>query len=465
MYKQASILSLSKMAEKAFSFFTVIQLTYLFQPEAMGRFFFYFSFISLLIPIMDLGLKKVFVLRWNKANKLERSELFGSLIIIKIILGFICLGFALLIDRVVNGTDSSLLSVGCCFLAIFSDELAQLFRSADHAKEVYTYEIISPLIAKLSCLLVIFFFKNHMESIEIVLLTYACCNIIAILLSSFSLRSCIPSFNLAHLKSQSISVIREGLPFSFTSIFVMLAFFADSVILSFYSLEQTGIYNCAYRIIIVFGVLSGGICHVAFTRFSNYSAKSDLASINDSLNQIIPFIVILFGGILFFVMALGQELIDFIYSEDFKSAGYIMLLLAPFVLLAALSNIFAHTLESLSLQKKVMKFNLYSCGANIIANILFIPVWGMYAAAVSTVITEFLNCVMSYLAVKKLGLEFRFSPRLYISLILLALGAFWVSEFNLFIGSGLGLLMLISVSFTFLKTNSKFKTGEKSCVL
>ena len=245
----------------------------------------------------------------------------------------------------------------------------------------------------------------------------------------------------------------------------MLAFFADSVILSFYSLEQTGIYNCAYRIIIVFGVLSGGICHVAFTRFSHYSATSDLSSINKSLNQIIPFIVVLFGGILFFVMALGQELIDFIYSEDFKSAGSIMLLLAPFVLLAALSNIFAHTLEAMSLQKKVMKFNLYSCGANIIANIIFIPIWGMYAAAVSTVITEFLNCVMSYLAVRKEGIDFTFSSRVYISLILLALGAFWVSELNLFIGSGLGFLMLVSITFTFLKTNSKFKTGEKSCVL
>ena len=465
MYKQASILSLSKMAEKAFSFLTIIQLTYLFKPEAMGRFFFYFSFISLLIPIMDLGLKKVFVIHWNKTSQVERSELFGSLIIIKMLLGLVCLGLALLVDQAFNGFDASALSVCCCFLAIFSDELGQLFRSADHAKEIYTYEIISPFIAKLTCLAAVFLFKSHIGSIELVLVTYASCNVIAVLLSSVSLRSCMPRFSLQHLKSQSTRLMREGLPFSFTSIFVMLAFFADSVILSFYSLEQTGIYNCAYRIIIVFGVLSGGICHVAFTRFSHYSAKSDLSSINHSLKQIIPFLIVLFGGILFFVMALGQELIDFVYPEDFKTAGTIMLLLAPFILLAALSNIFAHTLEAMSLQKKVMKFNLYSCGANIVANIIFIPIWGMYAAAISTVITEFLNCLMSYLAVRKLGIKFSFSAALYINLSLLALGAFWVSEMNLFIGSGLGVLMLVLIMLSFLKINSKIKTGEKSCVL
>ena len=78
MYKQATIISLGKMTEKFSSFLAVIVLTYCFGPDEIGSFYYYFSFMSLMIPLMDMGLKKVFVLRSHSLSKENQRKLLGS---------------------------------------------------------------------------------------------------------------------------------------------------------------------------------------------------------------------------------------------------------------------------------------------------------------------------------------------------------------------------------------------------
>ena len=463
MFKKAITLSVSKFLEKVFSFLIIITLTYIFAQGEVGRFFYYFSLVSLTIPVMDFGLRKILVLKWNKQNPSENSKLIASIIITKIMLGTICLGVVLLVDFAINYNTFAPEAVILCFIAIFSDELGQIFRAPDHANQKFSFEIVTPLLSRLLCFISILVFKENLISIENALIFYAIWNTIGALLSFISYLSYKPKISISHTKTNMKIYLKEGYAFSLTSFFVMISFYVDSVILGAYSLEETGIYNCAFRIILVFGILSSGFSHVLFSKFA-----SDKGSIKDSaklLKKITPLVVTLFACIAIGTLALNKQAIGAIYSKEFEEASTILIVLTPFILFSALSNIFAHALEANGLQKKVMTFNIISCFFNIITNLIFIPYWGMYAAALTTVVTEFLNLTLSYLLLRNAGVNpFEKFPTICRNLIILIALVGCIAHFlPLIPGIILGAMAFIPLYIRVFKKTNQLQ-GELKCV-
>ena len=86
----------------------------------------------------------------------------------------------------------------------------------------------------------------------------------------------------------------------------------------------------------------------------------------------------------------------------------------------------------------------------------------MYAAAITTLITESINCLLSFYAVRKAGVRIKLSPRIGLSLAALSFAAFYVSDMNLFIGASLASLSLIIITYLSIK-NIQIQTGEESC--
>jgi O-antigen/teichoic acid export membrane protein len=459
MFKQASLISLSKLLEKSFSFLAIIQLTYIFQPYVIGKFFFYFSLISVLMPIMDFGLKKLFVVKSTALKESTKAKLFGTLISLKFFCGFLALAIALILELSLNWSSPSLLAIFYCFVAVFADDLGQLFRSADHAKEIYKYEILSPIVNKLTCLLAIYFSTPFLTSVESALRLYALSSLLGASLSLLALKSCIPDFNTHYLKYHSTKLLKEGFPFSITTLFVMVSFYIDSVILGLHSLEENGIYNAAFRIIIVFGFLSSGVSHVLFAKFSRKS-KNDAMQINQSLHYVVPIVLTVFTSLAIGTAALSNSAVALIYKEQYAEAANLLFLLSPFIIFSSLSNIFAHTLEACGLQKKVMKFNASTCLFNLITNLIFIPFGGMYAAAITTIFTEAANTFLSYRELKKQGLTIKAKsllPNIYI-LFVMSITGFFAYQLSLFTGALLGAAVfvpLLILHFKYLKTQNQ----------
>ena len=306
MLKNASFISLCRLLEKLCSFLVVIQLTYIFSPESMGQFFFYFSLVSLLIPLMDFGLKKLFVLKFKSRSNYENRETLATLLALKVICGLVTLGIAVSVDFLMNRGQLNFEAILFCFLAIFADEPGQFFKSPDHARENYATEILAPVINKSSCLLIIFLLKDQLESFTSALMIYALTSFLSIMISIYSLKGYFPKFSSQHFRSNAINLFKDGLPFSLTGLFVMISFFIDSVILGFFSMEENGIYNFAFRIIIVFGVLSVGFSQVIFARVSRIQTHRK-NSISETLKNVLPIMMTLFISISIGVVSLGER--------------------------------------------------------------------------------------------------------------------------------------------------------------
>ncbi|NQZ56619.1 MAG: oligosaccharide flippase family protein [Lentisphaeraceae bacterium] len=463
MLKQASYISLSRFVEKVFSFLIIIVITNLMAPSEIGRFFFYFSLISLLIPLMDMGFEKIFVRHWSQSTEEDRQVFLGHLIFTKICFACCTLAIAQLVDVLLLGDKSSSYAVLCCFIAVFSNELGTLLRGPDHARERYRYEIIVPVICRLCCVTCIFFMRDYLLSIEDVLLCYAVFNFAGTLLSMKALGNCRPLFNRGFSRRQMMAIVKEGLPYSLTSVFVMFSFFVDSVILGMYSLEETAFYNCSFRIIIVFSILSSGLSHVIFSRYSQLAAHQKFSEISSHLQKYLPFVVVFFGSILLGVMAVSPQAIEFLYGEKFSSSAIILTILAPFILLSALSNLFAHTLEACGAAFKVMRFNMITATFNLVANLIFIPIWGMYGAAVTTLLTELANMLLSYHALTSRGIKpFSRVPRRALAILLIMFCvALPASQLELFPALLLGsVIFIILIKPYFIELKAK---GEELC--
>lgn len=460
MFQKAITLSASKFVEKIASFLIIILLTYIFAQKEVGRFFYYFSLVSLTIPVMDFGLRKLLVLKWGKD---DNESLISSIIISKLLLGFICWLIVLVVDLVINFNHFSPLAASLCFLTIFADEVGQIFRAPDHANEKYAFEIFVPLLSKILCLVTIFIFKDYLVTIENVLMIYAGWNIFSAIASSFSIFKYSPKLSTKHFRNNFKPYLKEGYAFSLTGFLVMMSFFVDSVILGIYSFEETGIYNCAFRIVLVFGILSCGFSHVLFSRLS--AESKTLIDSKSHLETMVPLVFTLFTCIAIGTISLSSQAITFLYSEEFSEASIILVILSPFIILSSLSNIFAHTLEAHGLQRKVMTFNIISCSFNLITNLIFIPIWGMYAAAITTVLTEMINLTFCYLLLKNAGFNpFIKFPKVCRNLILIIIAAGVIAHFlPLLPGALIGAAVFIPLYFKIFKNIQK-NQGEPKCV-
>ncbi|NQZ56649.1 MAG: flippase [Lentisphaeraceae bacterium] len=386
------LLSLAKFAEKGTSFFVVVLIARFFGSEGAGEFFYYFSLASLFIPMMDMGFKKLLLQEWDCLDQPGRKNYLSTLIYSKVICGISALSAGLLVECCSRGDSANFAATCAAFAAIYLDEFGQLLRAPDHARERFGLEGTLPPLARLLTLAGVFIFAGKLQFGWQVCWVYAAANGLIALFSLAGCRGCWPSMKAPSVK-QVKNVFVRGFPFSMTSLFVMISFYVDSVMLGHFSIAEVGLYNASYRIIIVAAVLSGGLCHVLFPRISRLSKEGEFQQCNALLSTSTRLFILVFGGLVVGALLLGNQLMPAVYGEAFEDSGILFVMLAPLILLASLTSLYGLSLEAMGLQKVIIKISMFSASFNVLSNLIFIPYMGAQGAAITTVLTELLSLV------------------------------------------------------------------------
>jgi O-antigen/teichoic acid export membrane protein len=116
---------------------------------------------------------------------------------------------------------------------------------------------------------------------------------------------------------------------------------------------------------------------------------------------------ILFGGIL-----LSKEIIMLIFGSQYVLASTSFSILLLFFFLMSFSIVFTNFLISHNKEKFFLKVRIISTIANIILNFIFIPLFGIIGAAITTVISEIINLIYLYFETKKI-INFKFKIIFY----------------------------------------------------
>ncbi|MBC7248223.1 MAG: oligosaccharide flippase family protein [Actinobacteria bacterium] len=203
-----------------------------------------------------------------------------------------------------------------------------------------------------------------------------------------------PYFNLKFSKY----ALMTGIPFFFSIVLIRIYYNLDTVMLGFMkSDEMVGLYNAAYKIILVILGLGSLLQEAFFPLYSRYYKESReklqiLLNISEKVYATIA-LPIGVGGTL-----LAKPLLILIYGNNYEGATIPFQILIWTVVVILFSLTFGFTLMSCDMERAYMLG--VGCGAlaNIILNSLLIPPFGMTGAAVATLAAEVV--VIIYMIVK-----------------------------------------------------------------
>lgn len=244
------------------------------------------------------------------------------------------------------------------------------------------------------------------------------------------------------------SLLKKSLPLALAAIFSMLYFKLDIIMLSMMKLPaDVGIYGLAYKVLeslLFFPAMFVGLMMPLLSRY----AFSDKKAFNKIGQKTLDILVIFIIPMVIGVILISPKIIGLISGKSFlESAGILN------ILIIATGVIFLGTLFSnmvIALEKQKSLTFIYALGAifNLIANLIFIPRYSYYGAAMTTLGTELLvTCLMMAIIFQANKSLPRFQNILKCSLagLIMALPLFFFGQWSIFILVPLAAMVYFSV--------------------
>lgn len=205
-------------------------------------------------------------------------------------------------------------------------------------------------------------------------------------------------FGWKHVKSLST--------FSFwiflTSSGVMMYTYADRVIIGYYlSNADVGVYFIALQLAALASFTTLALRSTLWPKVSRWGKIDEIGLIEESISRAFSYSLILAVPVVAGGILLGDKLLYFFYGTEFAQ-GYTTLVI---LLIVQIVNIFQFFftmyLGALDRQKDAFKATAVAAAANIVLNLILIPVMGIDGAAIATLVSMVLNAVLACRALSR----------------------------------------------------------------
>jgi len=353
-----------------------------------GKFAFAIAFVSLLMIFSDFGLSPI-ITREFAREKEKRDELY-SIISLKILLALGTFILILLTSFfIIQEKDIQRIVLIMAFYFLING-LMGIFYSFFHARQKMENEAWLEIIQVVLIFGLGLFILLKLPSAQNLSYAYLISSLFALVFTLIFFH-----FKIFPLKIRwNFSIWKKFLtmswPLALMGLFGVIYGYTDSVMLGYWKmLAETGWYNAAYKIVIASLApmfLIAASFYPALSKFSQES-KEKFQKAWDYLLEIMILLALplMIGG-----MALAQKIIYSLYPPDFTPsvlAFQILILTAGIILFY---RPFYDAMIILNQQTKMFFITLAGAIANVALNLILIPKYSLYGAAVATVITNFL---------------------------------------------------------------------------
>lgn len=369
------------------SFVLIIYIARILGATEYGKFTFALAFIFLFGVLSDLGLSQIIIREF--AREKEREKEFYSIISLKILLG-LGMFIAILVGSFFITSDPVIQKI-ILILALYffiKDTFIGLSYSFFQARQRMEYQAWVEIFVALVMAIFVFLVIFNFPSVEN--LSYAYLSAISISLVFVAIFFHLKVLPLKIFWDKSVwrKFLLMSWPLAFAALFGALYTHIDSVMLgSRGMITETGWYNAAHKIARMSFIFTGIVCGSIYPVLSESFKKSKeklqkVWNFQTELMIILAFPLII-GGIV-----LAPKIIDVIYGPGFAPsilAFQILIIMAGIILL----SVSLHQILIVSnQQKKIFWAVLGGAVINIALNLILIPKYSLYGAAVATVITQ-----------------------------------------------------------------------------
>lgn len=185
-----------------------------------------------------------------------------------------------------------------------------------------------------------------------------------------------------------LPLLRSAAPFAVLSLALGLSYKFDSVLIeNFQGSKATGYYNAAYNLVFNCVLFSNVLNTTLYPTLTRQSA-SDPAGLGKSYERALRYLLIVALPLTVGIYMLSDDLIPFLFKEQFLPAADALKILIWVVPLQYVSEFLGYVILIAQREKIVARSVVISSLINVAANLMVIPRYGFMGAAVMTLVTE-----------------------------------------------------------------------------
>lgn len=184
----------------------------------------------------------------------------------------------------------------------------------------------------------------------------------------------------------------------------MLVFsYADTILIGhFMEISDVGIYRVALQFTMVATFSTYALRNTLWTRVSQWGKNNETDLVEKSLSRAVSYSLILAIPIFVGGVILGDRLLNLFYGADFARGYQTLIILLAVQVVNVFQYFFTMYLDALNCPKESFKVTAVGIVANIVLNIILIPIIGISGAAIATLVTMTLNALLAQRALSKL---------------------------------------------------------------
>jgi len=417
--------------------------------EGFGILSFALAFTGIFGVFSDLGLSTLTV-REVARDKTLASKYLGNIAVMKIILVVITFGLIAITINLLDYPEQTIKVVYLVALSIIFGAFSNMFNSIFQAYERMEYISVGRILSSALMLAGALFAISQGFGVVGFASIYF---IVSAIVLGYSFVICAWKFAKPKIEvdwSFWKPTIREALPFGLSSIFVMIYFYIDSVMLSLMKGDVVvGWYNAAYRFVYVLLFIPAAYFSSIYPIMSRFYKTSE-DSLKFSYKKSLKYILIVAYPIAIGVTLFANKIILLVFKEEFTPSIPALQILVWAVFFSYLAHATLYTLNSINRQIVYTKLTSLAMVLNIILNLIFIPSFSFIGASLTTLFTEFIGFFLMFYYLKRYfenSIRYYFLVKLIfimvtISIIMLALKEFINTELSFAIGVGIYLIFL-----------------------
>lgn len=382
-------LGISEAFAKGMSWLSLASLPLFVSPSKYGEITIIYSVLMMLFPLVLIGQDRVIL---SLRTKSDSQELFLSLstcLFVSIILSGAISAYLIATEGL---KPWAYLLIPFAALALAGNKILLCSLRNSSRYKAYSYNRIA-----YSTLRLLFVLISAAKFISIT--PYILAELIAALAATFQSKSTV---KWQKIKFRAIvERVKEGLPLAIHGVSSGVLALSDRFLIGkFHSTEAVGNYNFSYTIASAL-VFSFAIISLVFEpRIYKSESNRELTSITSSCIKKMYAV-----GIPFSVLLSATYYFAFIFIDQYTPAPdvFFIILLAHLAMPIYLTS--NYTLIRAGKAKTLLKCTFLAATTNIALNIIFIPIYGIVAAAITTLIGNLILAVLSLRAAKLSPLE------------------------------------------------------------
>lgn len=401
LVKNFTSLSLLQLANYIFPVITLPYLVRVLGPEKYGLINFAAAFSAYFVIITDYGfnLSATQEISVNRNDKEKVSEIFSSVLTIKIILFFLSSGIFFLIVNMFElfSNDAGLYSI--MFIGVVGIVLFPLwvYQGVEQMKYILIINVAIRSVTIVSIFLLVKVENDYLLLAVIYTITQVMTGITGLFFAirKFDLRYLFPS------KVQLLEQLKKGWNLFLSSIWINLYTTSNVFILGLFAPNSVvGYYSAADKVRIAFQGILSSMSQSVFPYVNKLLAESyqKFISFNRKLLKISVMIGIIISSSLFLF---AEPIVKIVLGNEYSPSVIVLRIIAWLPLIIFLSNVFGiQTMLPLNYQKKFSQILFLAALINLMISFSIVPSYFEIGTAVSMLVTEIFVTLSFYIFIR-----------------------------------------------------------------